>query len=516
MRRVVMIAIAVVMIGGWAACGGSGGGSGRPCSDDSSCNLGEVCAAGSCATGCNTARDCPGERPICDPASGAHGACVQCASAADCAADFDCLAGACRKTCVDDADCPDQRCEPAAKVCVDCTENGHCERGQLCLGNQCTAGCAADRDCPAATPHCDRDAGANGTCVQCLADGECPAGAPRCEGGACRATCATSADCALGVCDTAADVCVECLDKTHCSLGEVCDARACVAGCEVDLDCPAATPACDPAVGAHGSCYQCVDAGDCGSGQVCTNHACESSDPSLIDIPAGSFAMGSDADADTDNPVHTVSLSAFAIDAYEVTNALYAACVDALACALPANTVDYNDPTKAQHPVAFVAHAQASAYCAWAGKRLPTEAEWERAARGAQARIYPWGDQPPTCTIVNAGVRTGQQTCVGATSPVGSYPLGLSAIGAYDMAGNVREWVSDWYGVLGSAPATDPTGPASGSNKVARGGSFVSYASEITTATRPPRLPAQADQYIGFRCAKSRTAAAQIEYRPQR
>ena len=191
-------------------------------------------------------------------------------------------------------------------------------------------------------------------------------------------------------------------------------------------------------------------------------------------------------------PQHTVYLDAYSIDKYEVANARYQACVDAGGCTAPhdpssaTRTSYYGNPDYAGYPVINVDWGQAETFCAWEGKRLPTEAEWEKAARGTDGRIYPWGNQNPTCDLAN-GVVQGKR-CVGDTSPVGSYAAGASPYGVMDMAGNVWEWVNDWYdeNYYSHSPASNPPGPATGDTRVLRGGSWALR--RLRHARRLPQL----------------------------
>jgi formylglycine-generating enzyme required for sulfatase activity len=200
-------------------------------------------------------------------------------------------------------------------------------------------------------------------------------------------------------------------------------------------------------------------------------------------------------------PLHPVTLSAFAIDRTEVSQGAYLACVHAGRCS-PAGCG--GGTATRDHPVACVDWFQARTYCAWDHQRLPTEAEWERAARGgADTRVFPWGDEEPTCARANFF------DCGRGTWPVGS-ACGASPEGALDMAGNVSEWTADWMGgeYYRSHPMpADPKGPADGYQRVVRGGAFDDPASAnedslsvATRASQPPdvRLPS-----IGFRCAHS-------------
>lgn len=158
----------------------------------------------------------------------------------------------------------------------------------------------------------------------------------------------------------------------------------------------------------------------------------------MVAVPAGEFLMGSDdPEADQDErPVTRVFVEAFWIDKFEVTNARYRRCVEAGACSVPVGAA-YHDLARADHPVAVVSWGQAVGFCRWAGKRLPTEAEWEKAARGTDSRRYPWGDRF-AADRANAGYTAG-------TVPVGSHPRGASPYGVMDLAGNVWEWTSSLY-----------------------------------------------------------------------
>ena len=222
-----------------------------------------------------------------------------------------------------------------------------------------------------------------------------------------------------------------------------------------------------------------------------------------VDVPAGTFLMGSEAGAADEGPVHRVSGSAFAMDRHEVTNARFAACVQAGACLPPALASSFKRPAYfgaaefADYPVIHVSWGQAEAFCAWAGGRLPTEAEWERAARGtADARIFPWGDSAPDCSKANfAG-------CVGDTDRVGRRPAGQSPYGVFDMAGNVWEWTADWYEAdyYSRSPDQDPVGPDIGHMKVMRGGCWVSGANSLRATCRKAELPGLWAPNVGFRC----------------
>jgi formylglycine-generating enzyme required for sulfatase activity len=226
-------------------------------------------------------------------------------------------------------------------------------------------------------------------------------------------------------------------------------------------------------------------------------------------VPAGYFLMGSadsDPDAqDDEKPQHSVYLDAFWMDQTPVTEAMYARAVAAGACTAPVNkgspipNTYYFIPEIADYPVIHVNWEQAAAYCRWVGGSLPSEAQWEKAARGTDGRIYPWGNQVPDTTRANfEGF---------GTTKVGSFPGGASLYGALDMAGNVWEWVADWYSsryyYSASKPVQNPTGPAKGVYRVVRGGSWYYVNGGFRAAGRCGiNLPSWQDNSIGFRCSR--------------
>ena len=221
----------------------------------------------------------------------------------------------------------------------------------------------------------------------------------------------------------------------------------------------------------------------------------------MVLVPAGEFTMGSDNGSDDEKPVHTVYLDAFYMDKFEVTNAHYNVCVDAGLCSdHRAEYFWYNYPDYANHPVVYVDWNQAKTYCEWRGSNLPTEAQWEKAARGTDGRTYPWGEGID-CNKAN------YTSCIGDTTQVGSYESGASPYGIYDLSGNVWEWVADWYSkaYYHNSPASNPLGSDSGSYRVLRGGAWTNsgYGYYIRASVRYGVNPGYSDFIVGFRCSSS-------------
>jgi formylglycine-generating enzyme required for sulfatase activity len=258
----------------------------------------------------------------------------------------------------------------------------------------------------------------------------------------------------------------------------------------------------------------------------------------LACVPAGEFKMGSEDGDSDEKPVHTVYLDAYWIDLTEVTNAMFQQFILATGYRTSAenegwgyvinlntdqweqiNGADWQHPRGSgsslegleQHPVVQVSWEDAAAYCEWAGRRLPNEAQWEKAARGTDERTYPWGNNPPAGNLLNfadqnlevdwanRSIDDGWQY----TAPVGSYPAGASPYGALDLAGNVWEWAADRYAddYYASSPLRNPGGPALGAYPVLRGGSWDIFECGVRSADRYGYYPPDRLGNMGFRCS---------------
>lgn len=225
----------------------------------------------------------------------------------------------------------------------------------------------------------------------------------------------------------------------------------------------------------------------------------------MVLVPAGDFIMGSDKGDEDEAPTHRVRLNAFYIDKFEVTNGRFAKYVEAIQSEPPWGFSDKETPViHADRPVRWVNWMDAMGYCLWVGKRLPTEAEWEKAARGTDERVYPWGNDPPTPVHAVYGLKEGGGETV---SVIGNHHMGQSPYGAQDLAGNLYEWVMDWYAEdfyssFINSPAINPRGPTEGTAKVQRGGSYVNTPYRLRSSFRTKADPTEQDPNVGFRCAQ--------------
>lgn len=258
-------------------------------------------------------------------------------------------------------------------------------------------------------------------------------------------------------------------------------------------------------------------------------------------VPGGEFTMGGPAEKAftecqslyiggtciqdwflDEEPIHTVFLNDYYMDTYEVSNASYRECVNRGACLPPKNASSrthssyYDDLQYNNYPVIYVDWNMANAYCEWRGARLPTEAEWEKSARGTDARTYPWGNtfdgaNANFCdsNCLNEGANKDYNDGYADTAPVDFHPDGVSVYGIFNLAGNVWEWAADWYGpaYYANSPSGNPTGPefsdfASGGGRVARGGSWDDFGDVLRSTNRYLVRPAYYTNTLGFRCVR--------------
>lgn len=249
-------------------------------------------------------------------------------------------------------------------------------------------------------------------------------------------------------------------------------------------------------------------------GQAVSSEASRGKDgATMVLVPAGPFTMGSDEGLPNERPVHIVTLDAYYIDQYEVTLSLYRKFLEVGKQASPPTWDDEAATTVGDRPAVGMSWSAAAAYCQWAGKRLPTEAEWEKAARGTDGRRYPWGEMQPFVDIANynRGMWVSEAvTLVPVTSGLEGMSVrhglkggGKSPFGLSHMAGNAAEWVADWYGrdYYRQSPEKDPSGPATGDKRVIRGGSWADLPAALRVTARLSAEPDFEDRTIGFRCA---------------
>ncbi|MCJ7717453.1 MAG: formylglycine-generating enzyme family protein [Anaerolineales bacterium] len=257
----------------------------------------------------------------------------------------------------------------------------------------------------------------------------------------------------------------------------------------------------------------------------------------MVFVPKGEFSMGIDVDGmhfalqlcktarlemgpaclgtsyGDEMPVHPVKLDAFWIDQTEVTNQGYLGCVEDQVCSLPSDLGSFTrekyfgDSFYADYPVVWITRDQAVEYCSWAGGRLPTEAEWEYAARGPESRTFPWGEEfeSSRANYCDASCAAGvfdpsYDDGFPETAPVGSFPTGMSWCGALDMAGNVREWVADWFYYYSADPQTNPVGPVDGDKHTAKGGCWLDSPENLRASNRGQNTRDYTRHKVGFRC----------------
>lgn len=427
---------------------------------------------------------------------------------------FWCESGTCRD------DCAGLECGPSPHVEWSC---GTCEDRYWCDGGACVDDCGS-AEC--------------GVSEHGFSCGDCPDGSNWwCDLGACHDDCLAlecgespilKVDC--GTCDSRkwcnAGVCEDDCGDWECGTaphggdcGECQDGWWCNSGvCEDDC----AGLECGP------SPHLDITCGTCASGFGCKLGDCIETGEMVL-IPEGAFWMGCNVGVDQNcnswsAPLHEVDISAFYMDKVEVTQAAFQACVDAGICTHhqddglcstydPVNLVWVQGVMPQSfrgdsRPAVCVSWAQAKVYCDWAGKRMPTEAEWEKAARGIGGQKYPWGSDEVTCEYaviydsflggVGCGTNGSEDVC--SRSPTGDSPYGLC-----DAAGNVWEWVSDWYlaDYYESSSSSDPTGPSIGTTKVCRGGGAIFGPETTLTWIRQHYVPSHSDVNLGFRCAMS-------------
>jgi len=479
-----------------------------------------LCTAGSCAAAATTVACSDGDActtDLCLAATGCAHSFIDCADGNPCSADSCAAATGCVHSPLDASPCDDGN---------PCTSGDHCNE------SNCTGG--ASKVCPPAGPcaavSCDP---VSGHCLAAPAaagapcdDGDPCTNASACQGVVCKGTgnacddgdVCTTDGCAGGGCQNGPQIGPCDLDQSLCTADQ-CSGGVCKAGPAAVCDDgnPCTADSCAAATGcshlAAPFATPCGAAKWCGLGSAKAQCVAVVAPAGMVFVPGAVVELGCNAAVDAacapnEKPAHKVALASFFIDQAEVTVAQYQACVNGGACTAPATGAQatWGQAGKSQHPVNHVAWGQAATYCLWAGGgRLCSEAEWEYAARGSDGRRYPWGNQVP----IGCDLATWGGGC-GGIQAVGQLPKGKSPFGALDMAGNVREWVADWYSgatyadlALAATPVSGPTGPKTGSERVVRGGYFQDGAPELRTSARAFATPATAAFSLGIRCCRT-------------
>ena len=524
-----------------------------PCVSAAACDDGKPCTTDGCdaKSGCTHVANSAG----CDDGN----ACTKVDT---------CSGGACAGSgalsCDDGKPCTTDGCD-AKSGCTHVANSDGCDDGNACTKvDTCSGGgCVGsgvlncDDSKPCTTDGCDAKSG----CTHAANSDGCDDSVPctindTCSGGVCAGTpsaakCGDGNDCTSDSCDAQSgcknpNASGACNDGDACTMGESCSNGQCKGGaaksCNDDIPCTVDT--CDAKAGcahtpmSYGACCQALGGA---AGGTCVWKDTKGTEWGLV--PAGTFFMGCNATLDSscgpdEKPQHEVAISQpFWLGLTEVTVAQYKACVDAGKCEPPASGAGYvhddcKDGSKRgnwttsgpvsgreQHPLNCVTWARAAAFCSWAGGYLPTEAQWELAARGrcdenggysgcaAKMRVYPWGKDAPVCgkhaVFSSGGNGCGQDRTWVVMTGSGS---GRGPYGHYDLSGNVWEWVRDWYSssFYKSVKATDPENTNSASYRVYRGGSFVyDFAASLRAGNRYGDVPSYAYAYFGLRCARS-------------
>lgn len=497
-------------------CGGTCGTCTNPCTN----KLDEsVCVDGQCASPCCpdcTDKDCGGD--------GCGNTCGTCTCGYECSGQSECIYIAC-----DGRECGPDGCGGTCGSCVFGTcekSTGKCECVPNCADNECGPdGCGGECGQCSSGEIC-----VEGNCLQKCGT-NCPVQST-CISGACIPWCVEPDECFFP--ETEFPYEVEWNTEGYCNGDVVLSAAAKantgeqaedIVGVLIENSNPPSYCDCQPSCTGKecgdGGCPDQPNAcGTCGPGKTCVDGQCKTSgcQPNcgvMVTVPSGPFMQGcneslDDACDSDEYPYHEVNVPAFEIDKYEVTSSRYGECVDAGGCTEPStgsSSCNWGESGKDDHPVNCIDWYQAGEYCEWAGKRLCSESEWEKASRGTDGRIYPWGNEEPTCEY--CVMDDGDDGCgTDSTWPVGSKPAGASPYGAHDMSGNVWEWVQDRYHDDYDGAPTDGSAweSPSASYRVVRGGGFVSYGAGILRSSlRYYDYPdAGYGVYLGVRCCRSK------------